>query len=108
MKKITISQGENMQIINKTDELKDFFMRKMKITVCKTRDFSIRLDRFSNDQIKHMSERTTKQMKINCTQGIAAIQQSTIVNAEIESDRGKKSKFGKVEHNIYLSYEHTF
>lgn len=54
IKKITITEGQNVRVENDPEILNDFLNNKMKITVTKIRNCVVLLDRLSSDQMKRM------------------------------------------------------
>lgn len=54
IKKIIISQGHNKLVENEPERLNDFLVKKIKVSVIKTRNCTIKLDRLPSDQTKCM------------------------------------------------------
>lgn len=54
IKKITITEGQNVRVENDPEILNDFLNNKMKIKVTIIRNCVVLLDRLSSDQMKRM------------------------------------------------------
>lgn len=58
LKKVTITQGENVKIINNSKALDDFMVKTMNVTCIVTRNCVVRLNRLSNEKIRMIEKKS--------------------------------------------------